>query len=1104
MLVNSKDILRYYCEFSGLENFRQTNNKRLTVLGELGSVMSMLVAADFEKNKKTILAVLPDEDEALQFQSDLRNLLPEQIILFFPSSLKKGYSGYVPDSTNKVLRTETLNQLVKHKTTIIVATAEGLTEMVVSQNDFEKNSFSITQNQQLDTAILFDFLEENQFQRTDFVYEPGEFAVRGGIIDIFPFNTELPFRISMDDDRVVALKVFEIDTQISTAEVEHITIVPDIKSDDNVYSSLLTYLSKENTHILLKQASFLTELSEIVHEKINDEKTGYVHFSTTEALIRELQDFFIVEFGGSPLFSSNKTIELNIEEPPKFSKDLSLINNYLSQLYFEGYQFVFCADNQKQYDRFLKIVNDNQPDIHLSFFKGSIAKGFTDHLLKLCFLTDHEVFSRYHKPVMPTIKQQQSEQLIHDLNELKPGDYLVHIDYGIGRFAGLEKIDNNGKIQEAIKILYEGNDVLYVGIYSLYKISKYRGSEGTPPKMHKLGSKVWIHLKDKTKRKVKDIAKDLIKLYAERKKTKGFSFSSDTVWQQELEASFFFEDTPDQEKANEAVKTDMESDLAMDRLICGDVGFGKTEVAIRAAFKAVVDGKQVAVLVPTTILVLQHFKTFSMRLKELPCTVDYISRFKSSKQQKDTLKKLAEGKIDIIIGTHRLVSKDVKFKDLGLLIIDEEQKFGVTVKEKLRQIKPNVDTLTLTATPIPRTLQFSLMGARDISIINTPPPNRLPIHTEIQPLNMELIRKAILFEVNRNGQVFFINNRIQNIFEIQELLNKHIPEVKTVVAHGQMENTTLEQIMYNFIDGEYDVLLSTSIIESGLDIPNANTIIINNAHHFGLSDLHQLRGRVGRTNIKAFCYLITPPLNTLPSETRKKLSALVEFSELGSGFNIALQDLEIRGAGNLLGAEQSGFINEIGMETYQKILNEALNELKIEDNEIAEEIANQSLTEQKKYWVNNCVIDTDFQIMFPDEYINNSTERLKLYKDLNSITNEKALFEFHQQLLDRFGKLPKESEDLLTLVKIRWLAISMGITKIFLRNNTLRATFTNEPAFFQSETFGNILHQLSNFNNIRLAEKNNSALLIKENVNNIQEILEIFRLLLIGNVPNNG
>ncbi|MCD6366895.1 MAG: DEAD/DEAH box helicase, partial [Bacteroidales bacterium] len=588
---------------------------------------------------------------------------------------------------------------------------------------------------------------------------------------------------------------------------------------------------------------------------------------------------------------------------------------------------------------------------------------------------------------------------------------------------------------------------------------------------------------------------------AQRKQTKGFVFSTDTIWQQELEASFFFEDTPDQEKSIEAVKIDMESDLAMDRLICGDVGFGKTEVAIRAAFKAIVDGKQVAVLVPTTILTLQHFKTFAMRLKELPCTVDYISRFKSTRQQKDTLKRLAEGKIDIIIGTHRLASKDVKFKDLGLLIIDEEQKFGVGIKEKLRQMKPNVDTLTLTATPIPRTLQFSLMGARDISVINTPPPNRLPIHSEIQPLNMELIRKAILFEVNRNGQVFFINNRIQNIFEIQELLTKHIPEVKTIVAHGQMESATLEQIMYDFIDGEYDVLISTSIIESGLDIPNANTIIINNAHHFGLSDLHQLRGRVGRTNVKAFCYLITPPLNTLPGDTRRKLTTLVEFSELGSGFNIALQDLEIRGAGNLLGAEQSGFINEIGMETYQKILDEALIELKIEDKEIAKDIANQQPAD-KKYWVRDCIIDTDFQIMFPDEYINNSTERLKLYKELNQLTDEAELFAFHEQLIDRFGKLPKVSEDLLTLVKIRWLAMSLGISKIFLKNGNLRASFTNEPAFFQSEVFGNLLHRLSEINGVRLAEKNERALLIKENVANIQVVLNLFRLLLVGDVAN--
>ncbi len=1102
MKINSKDILNHYRGFTELEKIWQPGSKRFSVSGELGAIISVLIATGFEVHKNTILAVLPDEDEALQFQSDLRNLLPEQTILFFPSSLKKDYNGFSPDNTNKVLRTETLNQLVKNKTTIIVATAEGFAEKVVAKPNLEERTFVITENQILDIEQLFEFLGNNNFERTDFVYEPGEFAIRGGIIDIFPFNTELPYRINMDDDRVAGLKIFEIDTQISKAEVDRISIIPDFNAESNAFSSLMAYLP-ENTLAVLKQASFLTELSEIMQEKVNDEKTKKVHFSTTGELIRGLQDFTIVEFGGSPLFPDSEAIQLKTEEPPKFSKDLSLINDYLFHLYSDGYQFIFCADNQKQYDRFLKIVNDNRPEISLSFFCGALSKGFTDHHKKMCFLTDHEVFSRYHKPTMPVIRRQQSKHRLRDLKELKPGDYLVHVDFGIGRFAGLEKVDNNGKIQEAIKILYEGNDVLYVGIHSLYKVSKYRGSEGTPPKTHKLGSKVWAHLKERTKRKVKDIAKDLIKLYAERKQTKGFSFSADTIWQQELEASFFFEDTPDQEKATEAIKTDMESTLAMDRLICGDVGFGKTEVAVRAAFKAVVDGKQVAVLVPTTILALQHFKTFAIRLKDLPCTVDYISRFKSIKQQKDTLKRLAEGKIDIIIGTHRLVSKDIKFKDLGLLVIDEEQKFGVGVKEKLRQIKPNVDTLTLTATPIPRTLQFSLMGARDISVINTPPQNRLPIHTEIQPLNMELIRKAILFEVNRNGQIFFINNRIQNIFEVQELLSKQIPEVKTVVAHGQMESAKLEKIMYDFIDGEYDVLISTSIIESGLDIPNANTIIINNAHHFGLSDLHQLRGRVGRTNIKAFCYLITPPMNTLPGDTRRKLTALVEFSELGSGFNIALQDLEIRGAGNLLGAEQSGFINEIGMETYQKILDEALIELKIEDREIAGEIANQS-AEDKKYWVRDCIIDTDFQIMFPDEYVSNSTERLKLYKELNRLTKEEELFEFHSQLVDRFGKLPKESEDLLTLVKIRWMAMELGIGKIFLKNKNLRATFTKEPAFFQSEAFGNLLHRLSKIDGVRLAEKNERALLVKENIDRIHDVLEIFRLLLVGDIANNG
>ncbi len=1026
----------------------------------------------------------------MAFLSDLSNLFPASNILYFPSSYKKTYNGFERDKTNTVLRTETINQLANGKTGIIVATATGIFEKVASKQNIEKNAFSITKDDTRDTDKLFHFLEDNDFRRTDFVYEPGEFAIRGGILDVFPFNTEKPFRISLDDDRVAGLKVFEIDTQISTSEVENISLIPDFSGETTSKCSLFEYVPADS-FIVLKQASFLIEIPEDLSQNIQTEEDISKQFSTREEFIRFIQDYTIIEYGGSPLFRQNEEITLQTEKPPKFTKDLSLINDYLYRHYLEGYQLIFCAESEKQFQRFNQIVQENTPEISLSYLPISFSTGFTDHHLKICLLTDHEVFSRYHQPVAPSIKQQRSEHLLNDLKELKPGDYLVHIDYGIGRFAGLEKIDNDGKEQEVIRILYEGNDLLYVGIHSLYKVSKYRGAEGTPPKVHKLGSKVWANLKAKTKRKVKDIAKDLIKLYAKRKQIEGFSFSHDTFWQQELEASFFFEDTPDQLKSTEDVKTDMESSIAMDRLICGDVGFGKTEIAIRAAFKAVVDGKQVAVLVPTTILALQHFKTFSMRLKELPCNVDYISRFKSTKQQKDTLARLEEGKIDIIIGTHRVASKDVKFKDLGLLVIDEEQKFGVSMKEKLRQIKPNVDTMTLTATPIPRTLQFSLMGARDISIINTPPPNRMPIHTEIQPLDIELLRKAILFEVNRNGQVFFINNRIQNIGEIEDLINKHIPEVKTVVAHGQMDGSKLEKIMWDFIGGEFDVLISTSIVESGLDIPSANTIIINNAHHFGLSDLHQLRGRVGRTNVKAFCYLITPPLNTLPGDARRKLTALVEFSELGSGFNIALQDLEIRGAGNLLGAEQSGFINEIGMETYQKILDEAVSELRHEDDTIAEEIS-KSKPDDKQEWVNDCVIDTDFRIMFPDEYISSSTERLKLYKALNKITNKEELIIFREQLIDRFGKLPSESEDLLTLVKIRWQAMSLGIEKIILKNNSLRATFTEEPTYFQSDTFGKILTGLATIPNVRLAEKSDKALLLKDEVENVNEISKLF------------
>lgn len=1062
---------------------------RFSLVGDTGSVTALYIAGLFSVEKKMCIVVLPDDEDVFAFQSDLRNLLPASNILYFPSSYKKTYNGYERDKTNTVLRTETVNQLLNGNTGIVVATATGIFEKVVSRQNVKRNTFEITKNQLLDTEKFFYFLEINSFIRTDFVYEPGEFAIRGGIMDVFPFNTEKPFRISLDDDRVASLRVFEIDTQISTEEVEKISLIPDFSGETTSTCSLLEYIA-DDSYLVLKQALFVLEISEDFSQNIGTEEHAEDLFSTREKFIRLIQNHTIIEYGGSPLFRQNEEITLQTEKPPKFTKDLLLINDYLHRYYLKGYQLIFCAESEKQFHRFNLIVQENTSEISLSYLQISFSTGFTDHQLKICLLTDHEVFSRYHQPVVPGIRQHRSEHLLNDLKELKPGDYLVHIDYGIGRFAGLEKIDNDGKEQEVIRILYKDNDLLYVGIHSLYKVSKYRGAEGTPPTIHKLGSKVWANLKAKTKKKVKDIAKDLIKLYAKRKQVTGFSFSHDTVWQQELEASFFFEDTPDQLKATEDVKIDMESNIAMDRLICGDVGFGKTEIAIRAAFKALVNGKQVAVLVPTTILALQHYKTFLMRLKELPCNVDYISRFKSTAQQKDTLARLAEGKIDIIIGTHRVASKDVKFKDLGLLIIDEEQKFGVRIKEKLRQIKPNVDTLTLTATPIPRTLQFSLMGARDISIINTPPPNRMPIHTEIQPLEIELIRKAILFEVNRNGQVFFINNRIQNIAEIEVLLNKHIPEVKTVVAHGQMAGSELERIMWGFIGGEFDVLISTSIVESGLDIPSVNTIIINDAHHFGLSDLHQLRGRVGRTNVKAFCYLITPPVSLLPRDARRKLTALVEFSELGSGFNIALQDLEIRGAGNLLGAEQSGFINEIGMETYQKILEEAVSELRHEDV-TAEEIY-KSKTNDKHEWVNDCIIDTNFRILLPDEYISSSTERLKLYKALNKINTKEELASFREQLIDRFGKLPTESEDLLTLVKVRWQAMSLGIEKIILKNNSLRATFTKESTFFQSEIFGKILSGLSAIPNVRLAEKNDKALLLKDNIENINDVSDLF------------
>ena len=1071
---------------SSLNNFLH-NHKRIKLINSVKSFIPILFHKSINEFETTIF-IFSSDRRALFFLNDIRNLIYNKPILYLPptetdspiKSIRK------TDKANLIIRNETISKIASEQNSIIVTNYEGFLQKVPTKKTIHHQSFTIKQGNTVNYDNLLDFLEETGFKRTDFVYDIGEFSIRGNIIDIYPFNHKNPIRIAFDEDMVEQIKFFDITSQLTINNpLSEINILPEINETEKTENVLITdYIKNTNNTLLFVEDT--VGLFEILENK------KILNNTEIEKLKRFISNTFFVESGPRSFYKNLFVFETETSSLINYAKDLNLFISDIRKFSQEGYTIIFASPDYTQYKRLLTILEENSLEINVFFLNSPISQGFIDKKNKIILLTDAEIFNKTIKPYKPQVKKQRATKFIQDLKSLKPGDYIVHIDYGIGRFAGLEKIEKNGKIQEAVKILYKDNDVLYVSIHALHKISKYRGKDSEAPTIHKLGSKTWLKTKQKAKKKIKDIAKELIALYAKRKSGKGFAFSADTYLQQELEASFIYQDTPDQQKATEEVKADMEKPIPMDRLICGDVGFGKTEVAIRASFKAVVDGKQVAVLVPTTILTLQHYKTFSERLANFPVTVDFISRFKSPKEQKETIKRLKEGKIDIIIGTHRLLSKDIEFKDLGLLILDEEQKFGVAAKEKLRKLKYNVDTLTLTATPIPRTLQFSLMGARDISIINTPPPNRLPIHTEIISFNMEVIKEIVLYEINRGGQVFFINNRIQNITEIKKLFDKYMPEIKTTVAHGQMKPETLENIMVDFINGNYDVLISTSIVESGLDIAKANTIIINNAHHFGLSDLHQLRGRVGRSNIKAFCYLITPPLTSLPNKSRQKLLALVEYSDLGSGFNIALQDLEIRGAGNLLGAEQSGFIDDIGMETYQKILNEAIIELKLENKDLI--TANTQENENKK-WSHDCKIETDLPVMFPSYYIESDSERIKLYYELNKLQTEEELKTFKKNIEDRFGKIPIETNLLFDLILIKQSAQNYGIEKIIFKNDYLKIIFIENNEFYQSSHFETILNAIQKFKMRLIPEKETKASVIKENVKNFEEVKQFFDFL---------
>ncbi len=1097
------------------ELLKNSEKQRISLNGMLGSSASAAIAAVHKSVSGIHLVILSDKESAVYFCNDLENLLGDtdenfhrRHVLFFPTSYKKPYEPEKKDNSNVLMRTEVLKRIsTRGKDTIIVTYPEALTEKVVTRKYLEKSTLKLKRGETVDLDFIYDLLDEYGFIRSDYVVEPGQFALRGGIIDVFSFTNDNPYRIEFSGDEVASLRTFDPVTQRSIDKLDHITIVPNVQ-DRALVESRETFLDFIPRYAILwlHDAGFASERVEGEFEKACkafDALTGVVQhlpptelFTDRDTFLRQLTGFNIVEFGKHTFFEHTFSADFHITPQPSFNKNFDLFLAELQRNAASGIRNVLLADSAKQVERIYTILEDlekaHPADEPLDFvcINLSLHEGFVSKDIGIACYTDHQLFDRYHKFRLKESFSGKQALTLKEMYDLKPGDYVTHIDHGVGRFDGLEKINNNGKWQEAIRIIYQNDDLLYISIHALHRISKYSGKEGHVPSMDRLGSNAWNKLKAKTKARVKDIARDLIKLYAERRATKGFAFTPDTYLQHELEASFIYEDTPDQVKSTLDIKRDMEADHPMDRLICGDVGFGKTEIAIRAAFKAVADSKQVAILVPTTVLAVQHFKTFSERLKDLPCRVDYINRFKSTQQQNQTLKELEEGKTDILIGTHRILSADVKFKDLGLMIIDEEQKFGVSAKEKLKKLRVNVDTLILTATPIPRTLQFSMMGARDMSVINTPPPNRYPVQTEVHVFHEEIVRDAIRYELARGGQVFFVNNRIQNLIDLAGIIKRLVPDARVGVGHGQMDGHQLEKVMLGFVEGDFDVLVSTTIVESGLDIPNANTIIINDAHHYGLSDLHQLRGRVGRSNRKAFCYLLAPPLSVLSDEARKRLRAIEEFADIGSGFNIAMRDLDIRGAGNILGAEQSGFITEIGFEMYQKILDEAMHELKLA------EYSDLYAEEADTRFVRECQIETDLEILIPDGYIANITERLSLYKELDSLETEEALLAFQEQLIDRFGPVPAETQELLNAIRLRRLAKTIGIEKLILRNQIMSGHFLSNEAspYYQSEVFTAVLKYVqTHTSSCRMKEGSGKLSITFQNVKSVSDALKVLR-----------
>ena len=1148
--MNIQDIQKLYGVLPQgnalIKTMGEKSVRTIFLQGLLASATPMFFASIVKRWQKTVLFVLNDNDEAGYFYNDLKTIaMPDNAneqtaeVLFFPSSYRRAVKYGQRDAGNEILRTEVLSRLsvINEEKTIsslplcIVTEPSALAELVVAKHKLDEHTLSMCVGKAIDLTETEKTLRSYGFQQVDYVYEPGQFAVRGSILDVYSFSSELPYRIDFFGNDVDTIRTFEVETQLSKDKKEKVEIVPELATLSEEKIPFLQFLPKESVLVMKDllyihdtieriynegfTAQALTEQlegrTEIEQNDLRKQLQANLQLVTAQQFADDALNFKRIEFGTKHT-NAKAIIHFNISPQPLFHKNFELLTQSLKDYLLQGYKLYILADSEKQTARLRDIFNSKEinseaettsvaDSIPFIPVNRTIHEGFVDNDLKVCFFTDHQIFDRFHKYSLKSDKARQGKMALtmKELQEMEPGDFLVHVDFGIGKFAGLVRVPAGESYQEMIRLVYQHNDIVDVSIHSLYKISKYRRADSgdAAPRLSVLGSGAWDRLKEKAKKRIKDIARDLIKLYAKRRHEKGYSFSPDSYMQHELEASFLYEDTPDQLKATQDLKQDMESSRPMDRLVCGDVGFGKTEVAVRAAFKAATDGKQVAVLVPTTVLAFQHYQTFKKRLKDMPVTVDYLSRARTAKQTKQVLADLAEGKIDILVGTHKLISKNVKWKDIGLLIIDEEQKFGVSTKEKLRQLKSNIDTLTMSATPIPRTLQFSLMGARDMSIMRTPPPNRYPIQTEIATFSADVIADAINFEMSRNGQVFFVNDRIANLPELASLIKKNVPDCRVAIGHGQMKPEELEEIIIGFMNHDYDVLLSTTIVENGIDISNANTIIINDAHKFGLSDLHQMRGRVGRSNKKAFCYLLAPPLAALNPDARRRLEALETFSDLGSGFSLAMQDLDIRGAGNLLGAEQSGFMEDLGYETYQKILNQAVTELK---NDEFQDLYTEEMAEGKQLsgddFVDDCAVESDLEMYFPDTYVPGSSERMLLYRELDNIENDVQLDAYRKRLEDRFGPIPRQGIELMQVVSLRRLGKHLGCEKLILKQSTLQMQFVSNlnSAYYKSNAFGKCIDYIAaNPRRCNIKEKNGKRSMIVSNIKTVGDAVFVLR-----------